>query len=107
HITRVGGNSVGTTTPGFLWVSDITSNAAGNAQITGNWDSSNNWGIGANSNASDNTLRIGATSSNAGSGWNNSQNVNLDITGTELVKPTTGNDSTTAFQIQSAGSVSL
>src|SRR6185312_9481248 len=39
--------------------------------------------------------------------WNNSQNVNLVVTGTETVAPTSGNDSTTAFHVQNAGGGSL
>lgn len=98
------GNTTTTTAPTFEYLSDISNNAAGNALLTGNWVSSNNWGIGPSSNAADHTLRLGVTNANFGSDWSNAINLNLLVTGTETVRPTTGNDSTTAFSVQNASS---
>jgi hypothetical protein len=93
--------------PAFLYLSDTPSNVNGGAALTGNWASTNNWGIGPNSNASDNTLRLGVTSLDAVSTWSTTNNMNLLVAGTAKVVPTTGNDSATAFQVQNAGGTPL
>jgi hypothetical protein len=113
RLVMVGTTQAGTstTTPAFMYLSDIPNNAPGNAQITGQWASTANWGLGPNSNANDSTLRFGVTTGNptatAGNVWSTTANVNLLVAGTLKVNPTTGNNSTSAFQVQqaSAGNV--
>nr|WP_295899213.1 tail fiber domain-containing protein [uncultured Bdellovibrio sp.] len=55
--------------------------SAGQAQYVGNWTSSNYWGIGPATNASDSALRIGIASDQQGT-WAATQNINLQIGGT-------------------------
>lgn len=52
-------------------------------------------------------LNIGMTNANAINLGKTTSNVLTTINGTVLVKPTTGHDSTTAFQVQKAGGASL
>jgi hypothetical protein len=54
--------------------------------------------------ASAGTIDIGATNASAISLGNTTNNIATTINGTVLVKPTSGHDSTTAFQVQPAGS---
>ncbi len=76
-------NLNGTTTPAFLVLSDVTSNANGNALINGQWNSPNSWGIGPATNSlTDNTLRIGNISGNFGRTWNATQNLSILLGGT-------------------------
>jgi hypothetical protein len=114
HLVMVGTTQAGTltTSPALLYLSDIPNNAAGNAQLTGQWQSTANWGLGPNSNSNDSTLRFGVTTGNptvAGNGntWSTTANINLLVAGTLKINPTTGNNSATTFQVQqaSAGSV--
>jgi hypothetical protein len=109
RMVMVGTTQAGTstTTPAFMYLSDIPNNAAGNAQITGQWASTANWGLGPNSNANDATLRFGITTGNptatAGNTWNTSgANLNLLVAGTLRITPNGTNDSLTAFQVQRA-----
>ena len=57
--------------------------------------------------ASAGTLAIGSTTATALSLGNTTNNILTTVNGTELVKPTSGHDSTTAFQVQDAGSNDL
>ncbi len=104
---QIGPGSPGTTTPKFLYLSDVTSNGAGNPLIIGQWNSPGNWGIGPNSNANDNTLRLGVTTANGVNTWSTTQNVSLLVAGTLAVQPTSGNDSTSAFQVASSAGTNL
>jgi hypothetical protein len=52
-------------------------------------------------------LGIGGTNANAITLGNTTSNILTTINGTVLVKPTSGHDSTTAFQVQSAGGPSV
>ncbi len=103
----IGINSTGTATPAYLLLNDASSNAAGNASIVGQWNSMNSWGLGSNSNAGDSTVRLGVTGTNNLNDWSTTRNINLLVAGTALVKPTTGNDSTTAFRVQNAAGTSI
>ncbi|HUB93031.1 MAG TPA: hypothetical protein VMB52_00860 [Verrucomicrobiae bacterium] len=57
--------------------------------------------------ASTATLDIGATSADGISLGNSSDNIATTINGTTIIKPTTGNDSTAAFQVQDAAGLTL
>jgi hypothetical protein len=101
------GSRTAAASPAYLWVSDWSSAAGGAPTLMGNWASSNSWGVGANSNASDNTLRFGVTNGAGTAAWSSTQNLNAHFAGTLKVQPTTGNDSTTALSVQTAGGVSV
>ena len=73
------GVSNGTATPATI-VNAGFSNTSGVASYVGNWSSSGFWGVGPNTNSSDNTLRIGNVSSFQGA-WSGTQNLNLVIGG--------------------------
>ncbi len=100
------GSGAVTTTPNYLYLPDISNNASGNAAITGQWQSSNNWGIGSNSNTGDSILHLGIVTSGTNT-WSTTQNLNLLVAGTEEVQPTTGNDSATALQVKNADGESV
>lgn len=53
---------------------------AGFAQFVGNWNSTNYWGIGPATSASDKTIRIGNTSDKQGT-WSATQDLNLLVGG--------------------------
>ena len=70
--------------------------AAGNFFTASSYDQNNN-----------STLLIGNANATAITLGKSASNILTTISGTALVKPTSGNDSTTAFQVQTAGGLSL
>ena len=67
----------GGSTAAQLYLGTIPSTSA--PVIVGNWTSSNGWGIGAATTASDNTVRIGNVSSGAPFSWAGTQNLVLQV----------------------------
>jgi hypothetical protein len=66
---QVGANSAGNTYP-IIYVAGH-SNTSGHGSLVGNWVSTGCWGIGADSNANDSTIRIGGC--DATGTWNGTQ----------------------------------
>jgi hypothetical protein len=102
------GSRTAAASPTYLYVSDWSSAAGGAPTLMGNWASSNSWGVGANSNASDNTLRFGVTNGAGTAAWSTTQSLNAHFAGTLTVQaPSGGSDSSTSMQVKNVAGTNL
>ena len=92
-------NNAGNTN--YLAVSSTGISTSGNATVSGSVFS------GTLDTASAGALSIGNTNATSVAIGNTSSNISTTINGTAIVKPTSGHDSTTAFQVQNANATPL